>query len=184
MNIDKLTENIVGQIKEAQLKLGFARESIRLYYPVESLCRLLQVKCRSDRETLEMLEKEAQLAHTELGRLRFSVCKGRAEVCVSQEGVDYVHEQIPDPPFLKGLIQLFRDSHELSIDDIRRYFAGFSDHYICERMKPDEDFDYVLYFPDQEPDAWYYCIRVEMGHTIYHRFSADDYRYGVAEHLE
>lgn len=107
--------------------------------------------------------------------------KGRVEVCVSQEGVAYVHEQIPDSPFLKGLIQLFRDSHDLSIDEICRYFAGFADNYVCERMEPDEDFDYVLYFPDQAPDAWYYCIRVEMGHTIYHRFTADDFRNGVTD---
>lgn len=174
MNIDKLMENIIGQIKEAQLKLGFARESIRLYYPAESLCRLLQVESCSDSKLLEMLEKEERLAHTELGPLRFSISKGRAEVCVSQEGVEYVHKQIPDSPFLKGLIQLFCDNHELSIDEICRYFAGFSDSYVCKRMEPGEDFDYVLYFPGQEPDAWYYCIRMEMGHTIYHRFTADD----------
>ena len=33
-----------------------------------------------------------------------------------------------------------------------------------------------LYFPDKKPDEWYYCIRMEMGHTIYHRFIEEDYR--------
>ena len=43
-------------------------------------------------------------------------------------------------------------------------------------MEPGTDFDYVLYFPDKKPDEWYYCIRMEMGHTIYHRFIEEDYR--------
>ena len=37
MNTEKLIKNIMDQIKEAQIKLGFAKETTRLYYPVESL---------------------------------------------------------------------------------------------------------------------------------------------------
>ena len=37
-------------------------------------------------------------------------------------------------------------------------------------------FDYVLYFKDKTVDAYYYCIKEEMGHTIYHRFTKEDYQ--------
>ena len=37
------------------------------------------------------------------------------------------------------------------------------------------DFDYVLYFQDEEIDPYYYCIKMEMGHTVYHRFIKEDY---------
>ena len=37
------------------------------------------------------------------------------------------------------------------------------------------DFDYVIYFTDSSIDAYDYCIREEMGHTIYHRFARADF---------
>lgn len=177
MNVNKFLENIIEQIKEAQLKLGFAKEVIRLYFPFESLCTLLQAECRNGKELLAALEKEDGLKDSVLGEIRFSLCRDeRIEVCIPPEGAVYVHEAVPDPPFLKSLIRLFQENHRLTIEEIGMCFAGFNTRYICERMEPGADFDYVLYFPDQKPDPWYYCIRVEMGHTIYHRFTREDYR--------
>ena len=43
-------------------------------------------------------------------------------------------------------------------------------------MTPGTDFDYAVYFDDAEYDAYYYCVKMEMGHTIYHRFTEADYR--------
>ena len=56
MDIIKFQENLIDQIKEAQLKLGFAKETIRLYYPAASLCRLLNIECQSGKELVEELE--------------------------------------------------------------------------------------------------------------------------------
>ena len=36
------------------------------------------------------------------------------------------------------------------------------------------DFDVVFYFDDWKIDAYYYCVKEEMGHTIYHRFTRED----------
>ena len=177
MNIEEFLENIIEQIKEAQLKLGFAKEVIRLYFPISSLCNLLQVEEQSGEVLLAQLEREKALVDSALGEIRFSLCKeNRMEVCVSPEGASYVHEQIPDPPFLAGIIKLFGENHHLTIEEICACFAQFNQNYVCEKMKPGTDFDYVLYFQDRTPDAWYYCIRMEMGHTIYHRFTEEDYR--------
>ncbi len=177
MNINKFMENITEQIKEAQLKLGFAKEVIRLYFPLESLCILLQAECRSGKELLAALEEETGFKDTVLGEICFSLCgDDRIEVCIPSEGAVYVHEAVPDPPFLKSLVCLFQGNHRLTIEEICTCFAGFNSNYSCERMEPGADFDYVLYFPDQKPDSWYYCIRIEMGHTIYHRFTGEDYR--------
>lgn len=44
------------------------------------------------------------------------------------------------------------------------------------RQMPDGmDFDYVIYFTDSSIDGYDYCIREEMGHTIYHRFARADF---------
>lgn len=177
MNTEKFRENIIEQIKEAQLKLGFANEVIRLYFPVSSLCMLLEMEEQSGEKLLAYLKEEEQLTNTALGKICFSLCKGnRMEVCIPPEGAVYVHEKVPDPPFLSYIIQLFQENHHLKIEEICGCFAKFNGNYVCEKMAPGADFDYVLYFPDQTPDAWYYCIRMEMGHTIYHRFTEEDYR--------
>lgn len=177
MDRNSLIENIIEQIKELQLKLGFAEETIRLYFPVSSLCSLLKLSQRSSEELLSTLEREEAFRHTVLGAITFSLCaENRMEVRVSANAAVYVHEHVSDPPFLASIIELFQNNHHLEIEEICACFARFSDHYVCEEMEPGADFDYVLYFADQKPDAWYYCVRMEMGHTIYHRFTETDYR--------
>ena len=89
--------------------------------------------------------------------------------------IPHVHEQVPNPPFLESVIELFRNNHNLTIEEICACFAKFNEHYQCNKMEPGTDFDYVLYFPDHNPDSWYYCIKMEMEHTIYHRFTEADY---------
>ena len=37
MGKERLEQNLIDQMKEAQLKLGFEEETMRLYYPVASL---------------------------------------------------------------------------------------------------------------------------------------------------
>lgn len=44
MERDKLIANMTDQIKEAQLKLGYVEETVRLYYPLSSLRMLLGVE--------------------------------------------------------------------------------------------------------------------------------------------
>lgn len=175
MDTERFMTNIVEQIKEAQLKLGFADEIIRLYFPAASLGRLLKRQDSSGKELLAALEKESGFIDTKLGTVRFSLCKDdRIEVCIPPEGAAYVNT-LPDPPFLAGLITMFQTNHCLTIEEICAYFAGFNPLYVCRKMEEGADFDYVLYFPDGQPDAWYYCIRAELGHTIYHRFIKEDY---------
>lgn len=174
MDKERFIKNIIEQIKEAQLKLGYTKETIRLYFPAVSLCKLLRMDCMNGRDLAYLLEKEFQ--DTGLGKLTFVSRKGgRMEVCIPAEGAAYVHEQVADPPFLAGIIKLFRENHCLTLEEIGAYFAKFSENYVCEKMDPGTDFDYVLYFSDGKPDAWYYCIKTEMGHTIYHRFTQADF---------
>ena len=44
MNYKKLRNNMIDQIKEAQMKLGYVKETVRLYYPLSSLCNLLEME--------------------------------------------------------------------------------------------------------------------------------------------
>lgn len=173
MEKDRLIRNIADQVKEAEIKLGYSGGSMRLYYPAESLCAVLGVE-QADAQTLaERLS--AEFADTPLGRLGFGVSAGRVEIRVPPEGVVYVHEQMPEPAFLKALIEFFRDHHHCTLEELKRLFGGFSADYACEVLPEGADFQYLLYFPDGQVDSHYYCISDEMGHMTYHRFTKEDY---------
>lgn len=175
MNQDRLIQNMIDQIKEAQIKLGYVRETVRLYYPVASFNSLLGTEAKDTGEMLRLLEENPAFSETVLGRLQFSEHKGRMEVSVPPEGSEHVHREIPDPAFLKDIIGLFETHHACTLADVRGVFEKYSRNYVCEKMPEGMDFDYVLYFSDSAIDSYYYCVREEMGHTIYHRFIREDY---------
>ena len=149
MKLEALIQNMTDQIKEAQLKLGYARETMRLYYPLSSLNAMLEMQETDIRELAKKIRHDL-------------------------EAKKYVHEQVPEPPFLKELIQLFREKHACTKEEITAVFEKFG-AYECRQMPDGMDFDYVIYFTDSSIDAYDYCIREEMGHTIYHRFARADF---------
>ena len=182
---EQLLSLMIDEMKEAQLKLGYAKEVIRLYIPMQSLCAILQIPPCDANQLSTMLQSEFSAELCVLGQIVFTACKGeRIEVRIPAEGATYVHEQVENPPFLSRLIELFQQNHHLSIEEICACFAQFSPDYVCEKMPEGTDFDYALYFPNKKPDAWYYCIHSEMNHTIYHRFSEPDYLALMGESTE
>ena len=79
------------------------------------------------------------------------------------------------PAFLKELIELFQTKHACTLEEICEIFKKYDPEYICEKMPAGSDFDYAIHFHNAEHDEYYYCIHMEMGHTIYHRFTEADY---------
>lgn len=175
MNTENLLVNIIDQIKEVQLKLGYAEETIHLYFPRESLNDILRTSYQDEESLLRELQQASAFALAKLGEVSFGLNQKRIEIRIPPQGARYVMENIPDPPFLKELIRLFSHGHGLSIEEIRDCFAKFSEEYVCEKMKSDSDFDYVLYFTDTDIDACCYCVKMEMGHAVYHRFTREDF---------
>lgn len=173
MRHELLIKNIMDQIKEAQIKLGFAKETVRLYYPLSTLNSMLATHTLDIQEMMAVLESDV-FQKTELGALKFSSHKQRIEVSIPPEGAEYVHDHIKDPLFLMDLIDLFRKNHHCTLQDIKNLFETYSKDYVCQKMPEGSDFDVVLYFEDPKIDAYYYCIKDEMGHTIYHRFTRED----------
>lgn len=182
MNIEGFKKNIKEQVREALIKLGYSRESMRFYYPLSSLNAILGSKEETLEDLKGLLEKAFQAEDKELGILGFALSKERMEVTVSKEGVEYVYRSAKEPSFLEDFIDLFRKDCHADIENIKALFAEYDKDYICKKMPKGEDFDYVCYFSDPQLDTYYYCIKEEMGHTIYHRFSKEDYRLlGISE---
>lgn len=176
MNKEKLIRNIMDQMKEAQIKLGYVKETVRLYYTVSSLNGLLGTGAADEREMLGLLEESRILPEERLGNLKYGIHKGRIEISIPPEGAEYVYHEVKASPFLADMIHLFQSHHCCRLEDIRRVFETYSKEYVCEKMPEGMDFDYVLYFLDESIDPYYYCVKAEMGHTIYHRFTKEDYQ--------
>ena len=150
VNYKRLEKSLTDVIQEAQLKIGYDHHPITLYYPPESVARLLGTP-----------EEDAD--------------DKRFCFHISAEGTQYVHEQLPDPAFLRAFLQVMRGL-TVSFDDILAVFHQFSDKVHCEKLEGNEEFDYLVYFEDGTPDSYRYSIKLDDdGDAVYHRFTPEDY---------
>lgn len=166
----RFKQNVIDMLQEQQEKLGYQREIVRLYYPLESLNHLLGVS--EGREEMRNLLKKFREQTPELGALRFSEKAERFCIIVPPEGAEYVHREVPQNLFLRGLLDLVSD-HGTTLEQVRAYFQSSSDH--VEERRMEEEFDLLLYFPAGVPDSYYYCLKQEGSHILYHRFTREDY---------
>lgn len=172
MQYYKLEQNIVDILEEQQLKLGYMSEVVRLYYPLGSLNRFMETDC-SIEEMEVQLESFAVSVEERLGRLRISHEKERFCLVIPPEGSDYVHENMRPDSFMADLVRTV-GRHGCTLDEVFGQFYRHSEHVHVEKMENGE-FDYLVYFEDGVPDCYRYCITVEGGHVIYHRYTTEDY---------
>lgn len=164
--------NIIDIIKEEQIKLGYHRETIRLYYPMESINHILGTDLPRE-ELQEALDKFCLFVKARLGKVKHSNREERFCIMIPPEGVTYVHEEVEENVFLTEFIAKIQE-HGCKLEDYLEVFHRHSDKVKCEIMK-EEEFDYMIYFEDGQPDDYRYCIKFEDVHTIYHRFTKADY---------
>ena len=92
MRIKKLIENIEDQIEEAQVKLGYADESVRLYYPLDSMNDILLSEFTNNNDCIKSLLSNDEIINSELGTMEFNNHGRNIEVVISPVGVKYVYE--------------------------------------------------------------------------------------------
>jgi len=169
---DKLEKNICDFVKEQQIKLGFRSESIRLYYPLSSLNRFLNLEL-SVEEMQEVLKCFAAQSESYLGNTQISHNKDRFCICLAAKASEYIHETTPSGGFLYDLVELVA-THGTTMDQVLGVFYRYSDSVHVEQMNNGE-FDTLVYFEDGIPDDYRYCLKNEGHHLIYHRFTVEDY---------
>jgi hypothetical protein len=172
LDFSKLEKNICDVIKEEQIKLGYRREVIRLYYPLLSLNRFLG----TDLDIAEMQDALAAFALTteeRLGLIEVSHEGERFCFCLPPEASEYVYENTPQSGFLYDFIGTV-SGHGVSMEAVIAVFHNYSDCVHVEQVA-NGDFDYLVYFEDGRPDAYRYCLTQEGCHVIYHRFTPEDY---------
>lgn len=165
-----LLENILDVIKEEQIKLGYQREKIRLYYPLASLNQFF----KSTDTVSKMHHKLVNFSENtreKLGGIQISNEGERFCLCIPEEGAEYVHQHIPQNDFLCQLVELVR-GHGVKIEQVLELFFRTGSKVHFEQTAEN---DFLLYFEDGVPDKYYYCFTQNEFHMIYHRFRKEDY---------
>ena len=183
INFKALKNNIIYVIKENQIKIGYTANPVGLNYPLDSLNRLLGTNCDAD-EMKNIINTFSDFVSDELGEIKSEQNGDKFYITVPSEGVAYIHENIEDSEFLKEFIDLFRGLEPPKIEEIFRVFKKYGDTARCVKVS-DNEFNYVVYFTDGEPDEFIYCIDIDDDHVTYHRFTHDDFNaLGFGEYLK
>lgn len=172
MNFSRLEKNIEDIIKEEQIKLGYRREAIRLYYPLKSLNLFL----KTDYDIKQMhisLRAFCDIVEPKFGRVNITNEGERFCFFLPPQASEYVHEHTAASGFLYDFVNTV-SRHGVSMEEILQLFRKYSDHVHIERTTHGE-FDYLVYFEDSKPDDFRYCLTDEGCHIIYHRFTPEDY---------
>lgn len=172
-DFERLRKNLVDIIRESQIKIGYTDTSVGLYYPLDSLNRILDANC-SESEMKAVLESFGEYARDSLGKISVSVDEGRFCLRIPPEGAAYVNALPEESGFLREFIELMRQHSGVELEDILAVFRRYSDCVECVPISGGDEFDYLIYFADGKPDEYRYCIRFEFGHAVYHRFTPED----------
>ena len=172
MNMEKLENNIIDSIEEQQLKLGYLKETVRLYYPLSSLNRFLDIDC-GIKEMESILQEFSRETKKKLGGITITKKGERFCIAVQTSGAEYIHQNLNKSGFLARLIQVV-GKHGSTLEEVLEVFYQFSDQVRVKQMVNGE-FDYLVYFDNHQPDDYRYCISVEAEHIIYHRYTPEDY---------
>lgn len=173
MDFAPLLESLIGVIQEFHLKLGYEKKEIGLYYPLDSLNRLLD-RTLTPQEMDRALAAFADGEKDRLGPLQISRKGDRYCIRVPETGAAYVHDHVEKPKFLTAFLKTL-ERKDLAFSDIRAVFERFSNQ-VRWKEADHEQFDYLFWFADDKPDAYRYCVRFEEdGHTSYHRFTQKEY---------
>ncbi|MBR5231883.1 MAG: DUF3877 family protein [Clostridia bacterium] len=173
MDYSALERNIIEVMEEQQAKLGFDGETVNLFYPVDSVAMMLGVDSREQTLT-EALKGFCAYAEEKLGEISCAIYDGRVSFAIPAKGGQYVSSRLKENSFIVRLVRLVA-SHRASIKQIIDLFKEYSDKVCVRKMPAHEEFDYLVFFSDGTPDSFWYCLKEEMGHVTYHRFTKADF---------
>lgn len=175
----ELEENICDTIKEWQMKIGYRKEKMQLYYKDNSLCSLLNIDLSlTGAALLQVLSGFSEYSASRLGECCFSYQGSRFCVEVPEQGTLYVKENKPDSMFLRAFIDAVTKKG-VTPEEIKNIFASYSKDFVFEDRRG-EELGYVFFFRDDAIDKYVYCIEWDEFGTTYHRFTKKDYENLVA----
>ena len=171
MSHEKLERNLIDLIKEEQAKLGYRKEEVRLYYPLQSLQHFYDCADSADEMQTRLSDFSAAVTDT-LGEVGVSHKGDRFCFVIPETGTEYVHTHMKENEFIRQLVELV-GSHGTTMEQIRVLFEAQEAPCVSTDMDS-EEFDVMIRFTEGN-DPYYYCFKDEGCHIIYHRFLPEDY---------
>lgn len=175
-----LEQHMIDTIKEWQLKIGCQPGSMRLYYPKASLIGMLDIGAdASEAELLKELSDFTADVRERLGNIRVSHTGERYCLEVPEKGCRYVKEQVPDPQFLKLLLDVLQDKGT-DMERIRHLFLSYArenNGRCLEDGHGEEGLGRVFSFDRNDIDPYVYCVEQDDFGLTYHRFDRQDYEH-------
>lgn len=177
-----LEKHMIDTVKEWQMKIGYQEGSMNLYYPADALAELLEIPEKQGvPEALGVFVKEAA---PRLGELSVSHDGERYCFVVPPEGCAYVAREVPDPEFLRVLLQVITapGSH---LPEVEACFAEYAKAHgggYVSREAHQHGLGRVFFFewrdgaPDSVRDPYVYCVEDDDFGLTYHRFTRAEYR--------
>ena len=115
MNYQRLEKNLIDNILEAQIKLGYDGRPMSLNYTNSSLHHLTGAENIDD-----MLKGFSEYTQSRLGQLAFRSIKDGVCITVPSEGTAYVHENTDKNGFISRLLK--RTENEAKGNHNRSWF--------------------------------------------------------------
>lgn len=172
MNFARLEKNLIDNIKEAQIKLGWDDRPMSLNYMNTSLANILDGKF-SENDLAEF----CRYSEKKLDKINIRPIKDGYCFTISAKGMAYVNSLNENYGFITELIETVRN-HCRSIEDAIAVFRRYSENIAIEDGDG-EEFDCLVYFADGIPDEYVYCLTaepcIEGCHIAYHRFIREDF---------
>lgn len=165
-----LERNIYDTVKEWEIKIGYRKEALRLYYPEESLLELLSTN--SVELPLKIKEFCCQMKG-KLGDIEIKETEERGRYCVKipPEGTQYIHKNISENVFLKALLRVIT-TPDKKLEDALKVFQSFSKKVSVDKETKSE---WAVWFTDGNPDVYVYYIEEDAFGLEYHRFTKEAY---------
>ena len=160
-------------IHEGQVKIGYEKSSIQVYYNLPSLEALLDVYVPSAKEMDVLMKVFEKQVESTLGTIHVTRQEERYCFFIPEEGTKYIYDTYGDNTFLKELITTTQQK-DCTIEDVLAVFKKQSPNVVCQKT-PDAEFDYVIFYKDKSIDEFIYCFNVGQMGVYYHRFTEADY---------
>lgn len=165
-----LLKNLCDSVFEMMCKLNeMHNRSMCIYYTEDLAAFLLGTENVND-----MIYGFSKYARPYIGQVDVErASDGRYGLRVYSKGIDSIMQSNPRGNFLKELISRIR-SRDCSVEEIKSIFAAESPDYICEEINNSE-FQYVIYFKDENIDEYKYCFTFDAMGSYYHRLIEYDF---------
>ncbi len=175
----KLKQHITDTMKEWQMKIGYNYEKVCLYYPASSLYKYIN----SEKSDCLDVQKQKLNNYIEnnlsvLGDVKTIWDSDGKRVCIEipAEGSKYVNENIKEPELLVEFLKIINDKTK-TLKDVEKLFNNYAHKYNgkCNMKKSEDGHGKILYFSEEVPEQYVYCVEDDEFGITYHRFEKTDY---------